>query len=421
MTGPNIIFKQLALGTKNYATLFEIIHANNGQARFVGGCVRDGLLGIKSKDFDVITDLLPQKIMDIMQQNNIQVIPIGIKYGTVMVIIEGEKFEVTTLRQDIGCDGRWATVEYSKSFQQDALRRDFTINALSYCPIKHEIYDYCNGMADLVNFQVRFIGDASIRIQEDYLRILRFFRFSCRIAGAFIKHENHITPIDKEGLAACIMHRGKLQTLSKERIKNEMDGLCKLPNHPYYLKIMHQQGILEILWGIKSYDYEAHAKIKQMQQNSQTRSSLSLCYAIMFLEHKELTQSYLLDLRFSKQEATKIMLLLDAYKAVRDGQNAAYLIKKQWLHAKGGNNNDWYDYVALFACLYPQDSEKYLALYHQLDKMPLPQLPVSAQELIDMGFVGPALGMQLKQLEQEWIESDFTLNKEELLNKIQEK
>ncbi|XVN42748.1 MAG: hypothetical protein RCG15_00010 [Candidatus Rickettsia vulgarisii] len=155
----------------------SILQNGGGAARIIGGAVRDAIIGKINNDVDIATDLLPEQTEKILSEAGIKVIPTGKKHGTIAALLGDEKFEITTLRKDIDTDGRRARVAFTDDFAVDAARRDFTINALSYCPFQHKIYDYFNGVQDLQDKKLVFIGKAFDRIQEDCIRILRFFSF----------------------------------------------------------------------------------------------------------------------------------------------------------------------------------------------------------------------------------------------------
>src|SRR5579872_7361897 len=180
--------------------------------RFVGGCVRDALLGRAVQDVDVATPLRPEATMALLQKAGIKAIPTGIDHGTATAVIHGKHFEITTLRKDVSTDGRHATVAYTDDWKEDAARRDFTINALYLSP-DGELFDYFNGARDAKEGHVRFIGNAGERIREDYLRILRFFRFYAWYGK---------TEPDKEALTACTEAANNIGTLSGERVQQEM-------------------------------------------------------------------------------------------------------------------------------------------------------------------------------------------------------
>ncbi len=187
--------------------LFEIF---GDEIRLVGGSVRDLLLEKKVNDFDFATRLLPQETTKILEKNKIKAVPTGVKFGTITAVVNGKNFEITTLRKDSETDGRHCSPEFVDDYFLDAARRDFTINAL-YLDSAGLITDYFDGISDLENKKVKFIGDANKRIEEDFLRILRFFRFS----------NEYAQDLDIEGLAACVKQKENLKKLSRERIRAE--------------------------------------------------------------------------------------------------------------------------------------------------------------------------------------------------------
>ncbi|NNM71006.1 CCA tRNA nucleotidyltransferase [Enterovirga aerilata] len=192
--------------------LLQALAAPAEETRIVGGAVRNALLGRAVHEIDLATTAPPQDTMRRARAAGLKAVPTGIEHGTVTVIVHGTPFEVTTLREDVETDGRRAVVRFGRSFEQDALRRDFTINALSLGP-DGQVRDYTGGVPDLAAGRVRFIGDPRQRIREDFLRVLRFFRFSADYAEG---------PLDPEGLDAAIRERDGLSILSRERIRAEL-------------------------------------------------------------------------------------------------------------------------------------------------------------------------------------------------------
>ena len=192
-----------------------------GNARYVGGAVRDTLLGLAVKDIDIATPIEPREVMRRLKAAGIRVIPTGIDHGTVTALLDGGPVEITTLRHDVSTDGRRATVAFASEWQDDAARRDFTINALYADPASGEVFDYFGGLDDLKARRVRFIGDAAQRIREDHLRILRYFRFQAR----FGSH-----PADPASESACAELAATLKGLSRERVGMEIFNLLALPD-----------------------------------------------------------------------------------------------------------------------------------------------------------------------------------------------
>ena len=211
--------------------------AEAGSARFVGGCVRDSLLGVTPKDFDIATTLEPGAVTAALKKGGLRAAPTGVEHGTITAIVDHQGVEVTTLRADVSTDGRRATVAFTTDWSVDAGRRDFTINAIYLTP-DGQLFDPVGGVADAGAKCVRFIGDAAGRIREDYLRILRFFRFTARFSERF----------DAAGLSACAELKGGMTQLSAERIGAETMNILSLPRATFALEAMHDAGVLKIIW-----------------------------------------------------------------------------------------------------------------------------------------------------------------------------
>lgn len=213
------------------ARLIEVL----GEARFVGGSVRDTLLGLPVSDLDIATPLAPQRVAEMLRDAGIRAIPTGIDHGTITAVLESGPVEVTTLRRDVSTDGRRATVAFTDDWREDAARRDFTMNALYADPASGEIFDYFGGLADLGARHVRFIGDPLQRIAEDHLRILRFFRFLARFGDA----------ADPAGLEACAARAKDLMALSRERIADELLKLLVAKDAVRVVELMIARSVFE--------------------------------------------------------------------------------------------------------------------------------------------------------------------------------
>src|ERR671918_1688541 len=198
-------------------TVLAALEANGCPARFVGGCVRDGLLGLPDteREIDLATPELPEQVIRLLEAAGLPAIETGRAHGTVTTLADGRRFEITTLRRDVACDGRHAEVAFTDDFRIDAARRDFTINAMS-CDGEGRLFDYFGGRPDLSAGRVRFVGPAAQRIAEDFLRILRFFRF--------LAHYGRL-PADAEALQACADAAPQIAKLSGERVQAEMRKL----------------------------------------------------------------------------------------------------------------------------------------------------------------------------------------------------
>ena len=220
---------------KDLAQLVDVLGAGN--LRWVGGAVRDTLLGGGAKDIDAATPLEPAEVITRLDQAHIRSVPTGIDHGTVTAVLEGGHVEITTLRKDVSTDGRRATVAYTDDWREDASRRDFTINALYADPVTLELFDYFGGLDDLHAGRVRFIGDARDRIREDHLRILRYYRFQARFGAE----------LDSEAEEACSELAPMLKGLSRERVGWELQNLLTVPDPTGTVVRMFQQSVLGVI------------------------------------------------------------------------------------------------------------------------------------------------------------------------------
>ncbi len=220
---------------RHRAGLDDLIDALDGgkNARFVGGAVRDALLGLPVADLDIATRHQPEDVMHALRRAGIKAVPTGLAHGTITAVIESGPVEVTTLRRDVSTDGRHAVVAFTDDWREDAARRDFTMNALYADPLTGEVFDYFGGLTDLETRHIRFIGDARQRIAEDHLRILRFFRLLARFGD---------TP-DPDGLAACTERANDLMALSRERIRDELLKLLVARDAVRVVRLMHDRDI----------------------------------------------------------------------------------------------------------------------------------------------------------------------------------
>ena len=216
--------------------LLDALGADEGLTRYVGGAVRDDLLDLPVSDVDLATRLEPQQVVKRLKAARIKAVPTGIDHGTVTAVSDGHPYEVTTLRRDLATDGRRATVAFTSDWEEDAARRDFTINALSADPRTGKVYDYFGGLDDLLARHVRFIGDPLKRIAEDHLRILRYFRFHARFG---------VGEADPAALEACVARANDLMALSRERIADELLKLLTLDRPSATLHIMVERGVLK--------------------------------------------------------------------------------------------------------------------------------------------------------------------------------
>ena len=354
---------------------------------FVGGCVRNALLGEPDSDVDMSTNALPERVMALADAAGLKAIPTGIDHGTVTVLCGESVFEVTTFRRDVATDGRRAVVAFSNDISDDARRRDFTMNAL-YATPEGRLVDPLGGLDDLLARKVRFIEDASARIQEDYLRILRFFRFSAW-------YSRQETGFDPDALAAIAANTAGLETLSAERVGQEMTKLLSAPNPVPAVAVMKQTNVLTtILPG--SDDKWLAVMVHAEQHLGITPNWLGRLAA---LGGEGAGDRF----RLSKSDARELQQLCEVGFAGPPLTEVAYRhgapIAKQALLLR-----------AALAEVLPDASG--LDILEQVGQA---TFPVRAADLMP-GITGPALGARLTKLENEWIASEFKLTKQELLD-----
>jgi poly(A) polymerase len=328
--------------SKNCEFILNILNLYGAESRLVGGCVRDALLGLPIKDIDIVTSLLPQETVNILKKYpGVTLLTLGIEFGTITAVIEGEYFEITTARKDLSCDGRWAEVEFTRDFRIDAERRDFTINAMSYSHVRGELYDYFGGEQDLKSRKVRFIGNPYLRIREDYLRILRFFRFSI----------NYAEILDFEGLTACRDLIKGIESLSMERIRVETDKIIFARSSDAVLEHMKMIGLLHIIFSI---DLEIQP-LKKLYENLKLRFdkygdpiTLAGSYAVLFSNNLSLSKTELTRYKFTKIQTTKIINILSAVKELRDNsKDCEFVLKKTWFIYR----DSYKEYLFIYAAL----------------------------------------------------------------------
>ncbi|PTE23775.1 CCA tRNA nucleotidyltransferase [Cereibacter changlensis JA139] len=354
------------------------------RALFVGGCVRNALMERPVADLDLATDALPEEVTRVAKAAGFRVIPTGVEHGTVTVIAGGVPHEVTTFRRDVETFGRHATVAFSGDVTEDAKRRDFTMNALYALP-SGEVIDPLGGLPDLQARRVRFVGDAERRIAEDYLRILRFFRFHA-IYG------DPAEGLDAEGLAACAALSEGIATLSRERIGAEMRKLLGAEDPAPAVASMAQAGVLaQVLPG-------AEARALPLLVHLEAGRAAVWLRRLAVLGGEEAAER----LRLSRAEAARLALLRDGIGSLQGPGELAYR------HGAGAATDILLARAALLETPLPEGWEAALA------EGAAAKLPISAADLMP-ALQGAALGARLREIEARWIASGFRLTREALL------
>ena len=382
------------------ARLLALLNRDGEEARVVGGAVRNALLNEAIGEIDVATTAPPEEVIRRVEQAGFKAVPTGIEHGTVTVIADGTPFEVTTLRQDVETFGRKAKVAFGRDWKQDAERRDFTINALSVTP-DGVIHDYVGALADLAQRRVVFIGDAARRIAEDYLRILRFFRFHAAYGDGLP---------DAAGLHACIAARAGLDNLSRERLRMELVKLLLASHATPVLAVMTETGILiTVLGGVPLLaSFENMCKVEAATQTAPDAVRRLGALGVILAEDAErLSQR----LRLANAEHERLASMGEDWWRINPagGERAARALlyrlgperyidrmlvawSRSW--EQGADDPTWRDLATL-----PR-------------RWTAPVFPLRAADFVARGVAkGPALGRALAAAEEAWIGADFPMDK----------
>jgi poly(A) polymerase len=371
------------------------------KVRLVGGCVRDILAGVVSTDVDLATPVTPEHVMQLLKSAGIRAIPTGIEHGTVTALLDGHHYEITTLRRDVAHDGRRAEVAFSEDWREDALRRDFTINAMSM-DLRGKIYDYFEGTKDLPAQMIRFVGDPWQRIKEDYLRIFRYFRFFSYFKEPQLHQDSlraclDLIPMSKQ-ISAERITKELLLTLSRPYPQNSINLLTEYDLLPFY-ELPHLSG--EAAKKLEKYQWAPAlplANLAAVIRASGLKGESAKNYILEFGNKRKLS---------NQQKYTLKHLCAPAEEFTID---AAQKIHRKQIYLMG--KEVYISYLTLKNIEAPHpDFDDHVAYAEQFT---IPQMPVTGEDVKAMGHQGKQIGIVLEKLEQAWITSDFTLTKEEL-------
>ncbi|MGN6488302.1 MAG: CCA tRNA nucleotidyltransferase [Devosia sp.] len=372
--------------------LMALLDGAQGRTRAVGGIVRDTLLGLPhdESDVDLATELLPQEVVERAERAGVAVYPTGIPHGTVTLKLDALAAEVTTLREDVVTDGRHAVVRFGTNWTNDAARRDFTLNAL-YAGMDGTLFDPLGGLEDCLARKVRFIGEPAHRIEEDRLRVYRFFRFSA-------SHGNE--RLDPDGYAACKAAAGTLDRLAAERVGSEMRRMLGLPRIANTLLAMLRAEVLTLS--------ERSVKLLHTHERRARRPNLTARLAILMAE---MPARRLQDMwRLSNDDINTASAVLTVARLLGDFRVNEAAYRHPAALADG---------VEVAAVLSDWGEAGKDALREQLERLDVPRFPLNGDDLLKAGLApGPGLGAELERLEGAWIESGFTLDRDALLGML---
>jgi poly(A) polymerase len=382
------------LADASLARLLALLDSDGEEARVIGGAVRNALLGLAVSEIDVATTAVPEEVVRRIEAAGHKAVPTGFAHGTITAVIDGRPFEVTTLRQDVETYGRHAKVAFGRDWKTDAERRDFTINALS-ADCDGGIYDYVGGLADIAARRVRFIGDPAARIAEDYLRILRFFRFHAAYGEG---------PPDAAGLHACIVARSGLEQLSRERVRMELMKLLLAARATPTLAVMAETSLLgAVLGGVPLLaSFENMVKVEAaIGAKPDAVRRLGALGVLVAEDAERLWQR----LRLANAEHQRLVALerwwrIDPAHGASGARALLYRLGPvsfvdrvlvAWTRSRAGAaDRAWHDLATL-----PQ-------------RWTAPHFPLKAADLMRLGVPkGPALGAAMRAAEEAWIAADF--------------
>jgi len=381
--------------------IFICFQNQNYKLKLVGGCVRKLITEEKIDDMDIAINIEPEKIKKVFVEQKIKFVETGITHGTITVLINDFKFEITSLRKDLSTDGRHAKVEFTSNWEQDAQRRDFTINAI-YSDISGEVYDPLNGIEDLRNGIIKFIGDPNQRIKEDYLRILRYLRFYTQ----YNKNKFH----DEIAIKAIKRNLDGLVKISKERILDELFKMMKLNN---FSKLFEDEFcrfiILSILPQLRNYN-----RIKILNKISykiKKQIDKILLLSILIVDETDNCNFFLYKYQLSNEDKKRILFIKNSFK----NYSKQYLYSKKNL-LKLTYLSDKSSVIELLIFLIFVNPKKISNIENLIDyikEKTIPEFPINAKFLKEeFNFLeGKQLGDALKKLEKQWIDDGFKIDK----------
>ena len=381
--------------------IFICFQNQNYKLKLVGGCVRKLITEEKIDDMDIAINIEPEKIKKVLVEQKIKFVETGIKHGTITVLINDFKFEITSLRKDLSTDGRHAKVEFTSNWEQDAQRRDFTINAI-YSDISGEVYDPLNGIEDLKNGIIKFIGDPNQRIQEDYLRILRYLRFYTQ----YNKNKFH----DEIAIKAIKRNLDGLAKISKERILEELFKMMKLNN---FSKLFEDEFcrfiILSMLPQLRNYN-----RIKILNKISykiKKQIDKILLLSILIVDETDNCNFFLYKYQLSNEDKKRILFIKNSFKNY----------SKQFLYSKKNllkltylsDKSSVIELLIFLIFVNPKKISNIENLIDYIKEKTIPEFPINAKFLKEeFNFLeGKQLGNALKKLEKQWIDNGFKIDK----------
>ena len=381
--------------------IFEAIneYSEESEIRYVGGCVRKIINNEKVDDIDLATNLLPEQVCEVLKKKEINYYESGIDHGTITALIDNYKFEITTLRKDVSTDGRHAKVEFTNNWKDDASRRDFTINAI-YSDAEGNLFDPYNGKKDLEEGCINFIGDVNKRIQEDYLRILRFIRF-------FLNYSKQ--PHNSEILRKLKINIGGVSKLSKERLLDELKKILKLGTLE---KLINEKLSLELILIIfpELKNYNLFNKLNSEKRNVLREVDFIFLLSLMIIDNSDNVDYFLYKYNLSKKDQKRIKIIHGFYKDKFNLKKFTQYNFNEYFYYEG--NQAVLDVLRFKVIKSKKIDKSLIELIEYYKNKPIPKMPIGAELLMQKYKIpeGKQLGVKLKKIEVEWVKNNFTIS-----------
>ena len=381
-------------------------YSDSSEVRYVGGCIRKIIKNEKVDDIDLATNLEPEEIISVLKKNNIDFYETGIQHGTITILLDDFKFEITTLREDLDTDGRHAQVRFSKSWKKDAMRRDFTINSI-YADIEGNLFDPYNGKRDLENGVIRFVGDPEGRIREDYLRILRYLRFF--LSYSKHNHEKKILSVLKKNLIG-------ISNLSKDRL---LDELKKIIHSRLLENLSNDKDSIDLFKSIfpQLINISIFKKLNSFAKSKLKELDFIFILSLLIIDKTDNFEFFIYKFNLSKKDQKRLKIINDFYKLkLTDKSFSEQNLNKLFYYEGEQAVNDIINFKLFIS---KKIDNRLVNLLETYKSKTIPIMPVSANKLISEFNIpeGKTLGNKLKIIESKWVENNFKLSEKEI-NKI---
>jgi len=406
LNSKEVSFLEISKTTK-VSDLFKVISNYNdlSEIRYVGGCVRKILNNEKFDDIDLATNLKPDEVKECLKNNNIDFFETGIDHGTITARIGEKNFEITSLRKDVSTDGRRAVVEFTNEWTEDALRRDFTINSI-YADKEGNLFDPNDGVKDLENGKIEFIGDPEKRIKEDYLRILRYVRFFLNYSKQ--EHKLNVRKIIKQNING-------ITKLSKERLIDELkklvmsNGFINIGNDEFCKEI-----VLLIFPQVKNIDI--FKKLNKNYRNEIIKKDFIFLLSLMIIDETDSTEFFLYKFNVSNEAKKRINFLKEMYDKSNDKNTFSKNNLQRIFYFQG--KSYLLDVIDFQLFRSNKKNNKLIALKKHFEKLEKPKFPIKAKIIMEKYNLkeGKELGQKLKYLENLWVENSFNISEKEVEN-----